>query len=273
MFAHSSKKNPVQAAFALGEIIYHSTVRKIRSTHRNAFIALLISFSQVVTMLVIFYAMFSLLGLRTSAVRGDFLLYLLSGIFLYITHIQTVVKIFGAEGPTSVMMKHAPMNTFIGIASAALSVLYLKTVIVILILFIYHTGFNRITIHDPIGAYGMLLLSWFFGIAVGLIFMSMKIWAPSLSNTIRTFYTRANMITSGKMFLANTLPPFMLAIFDWNPLFHIIDQARGYIFINYVPQNSSWQYAFWVSVALLMFGFLLEFYTRKHASISWGAAQ
>jgi ABC-type polysaccharide/polyol phosphate export permease len=38
---------------------------------------------------------------------------------------------------------------------------------------------------------------------------------------------RANMIASGKMFVANALPGFMLAMFGWNPLFHCIDQARG----------------------------------------------
>jgi hypothetical protein len=31
---------------------------------------------------------------------------------------------------------------------------------------------------------------------------------------------------------ANTMPYFMLAMFDWNPLFHLIDQARGFTFIN-----------------------------------------
>jgi ABC-type polysaccharide/polyol phosphate export permease len=50
------------------------------------------------------------------------------------------------------------------------------------------------------------------------------------------------MIASGKMFVANTLPPAMLAMFDWNPLFHIIDQCRGFVFNNYFPRNSNWEY-------------------------------
>jgi ABC-type polysaccharide/polyol phosphate export permease len=41
-------------------------------------------------------------------------------------------------------------------------------------------------------------------------------------------YQRANMIASGKMFIVNTRPPFMLTMFDWNPLFHCIDKARGF---------------------------------------------
>ena len=79
------------------------------------------------------------------------------------------------------------------------------------------------------------------------------------------------MIASGKMFVANTLPPSILVMFDWNPLFHTIDQARGYTFINYFPNNSSASYPFYVALACLMLGLMGEFYTRKHASVSWTA--
>jgi len=63
----------------------------------------------------------------------------------------------------------------------------------------------------------------------------------------------------------------MLVLFDWNPLFHIIDQARGFTFINYNPHYSNWVYPLLVSIALLMIGFMGEAYTRRHASRSWGA--
>ncbi|MGA0923681.1 MAG: ABC transporter permease, partial [Lutimaribacter sp.] len=66
-------------------------------------------------------------------------------------------------------------------------------------------------------------------------------------------------------------PPFMLNMFDWNPLFHCIDQARGYVFINYFPRNSNWEYPLWVGLVLLMIGLMGEFYTRRHASLSWQA--
>jgi ABC-type polysaccharide/polyol phosphate export permease len=79
------------------------------------------------------------------------------------------------------------------------------------------------------------------------------------------------MIASGKMVLANTLPHKMLVMFSWNPLFHIIDQARGYTFINYNPHYSNWHYALIVGLALLMIGLMGEFYTRQFASVSWTA--
>ncbi len=59
------------------------------------------------------------------------------------------------------------------------------------------------------------------------------------SALISTIYSRANMIASGKMFVANAMPSHIIAMFSWNPLFHTIDQARGFMFLNYNPHYSS----------------------------------
>jgi ABC-type polysaccharide/polyol phosphate export permease len=126
-------------------------------------------------------------------------------------------------------------------------------------------------IHNPIQALGMLLLAWLSGGAVGLVFLAASPWYPTPVGVLRTIYQRANMIASGKMFVANSLTPQMLALFDWNPLFHTIDQARGYAFINYFPRNSSWEYALWFTLIFMMIGLMGEFFTRKHVSASWFA--
>jgi ABC-type polysaccharide/polyol phosphate export permease len=79
------------------------------------------------------------------------------------------------------------------------------------------------------------------------------------------------MIASGKMFVANAMPGYILVFFTWNPLFHTIDQARGYIFLNYNPHFSSVSYPLYLSVGLMFLGLMGEFYTRRTASISWEA--
>ncbi|MEQ9692849.1 ABC transporter permease [Shimia sp. SDUM112013] len=271
MFQRAVPKNSLTGAFNIAELIYHSIVRSVRKAHGNAVISLLLNMLQVFMFTMVFYVMFSVLGLRGSALRGDFLLYVMSGIFLFITHTKTVASVSGAEGFSSPMMKHAPMNTAISIASAALSTLYIQVISLFTILFIYHAAITPIEIYDPIGAFAMLLLAWFTGAGVGLVFLALRPWFPTFSGIASTIYQRANMIASGKMFVANSMPGFMLAMFDWNPLFHCIDQARGFIFINYFPRNSSIDYPFYVGLALVMIGLMGEFYTRRQASISWGA--
>ena len=128
-----------------------------------------------------------------------------------------------------------------------------------------------VKINDPASAFTMLMIAWISGVALGLALPALKPWFPTGVAAMFILYMRANMIVSEKMFVANSLPSFMLAMFDWNPLFHLIDQARGFAFINYFPRNSNWEYAIYVTIALLMLGLMGEFYTRRHASVSWDA--
>ena len=269
--ATRNREGGLGAALTIFELVYHSVVRSVRKTHNNAFMAIGINLLQSVIFIATFYVMFSLLGLRGAAIRGDFLLYIMSGIFLFMVHTKTLGAVVGSEGPASPMMQHAPMNTIVAIASAALGALYIQLLCLFLVLFIYHVGFKPLVIEEPFAAFGMLMLSWFSGVTLGVVLLALKPWYPQFVSVFTTIYQRANMIASGKMFVANTLPGYMLVMFDWNPLFHCIDQARGFIFINYNPHFTDWRYALWVSLVLLMIGLMGEFYTRRHASISWGA--
>ena len=271
MFTQKAKTGRVSATVAILELIYHNAARQVRKQHVNAVIAVLTSILQSVATVAVFFIMFSILGMRGATIRGDFLLYIMSGVFMFFTHVKAIGAVFGSEGPASPMMQHLPMTTAIAIASSALSALYTQVLTVVVILSVYHLGWGPITIYNPAGAMGMLNLAWFSGVAIGMLFLGLKPWAPGLANICQMVFTRANMIASGKMFVANAMPGYMVALFIWNPLFHIIDQARGFIFINYNPHYSSISYPIYASLAILMVGLMGEFYTRKHASASWGA--
>ncbi len=271
MFTTARPKSTLQSAVTILELIYHDTVRNIRKGHGNAFVALGMNILTVVVMVMAFYLLFTVLGLKAAKLRGDFLLFMMSGIFLYITHVKAVSAVAGADGPASPMMQHAPMNTAISIASAALGALYIQVLSLVLVLFVYHVVFVPISIYQPIYAFGMVLLAWFTGCAVGLVLMALRPWFPNFVKIFMMVYQRANMIASGKMFVVNMLPPFMYQMFSWNPLFHNIDQARGFVFINYFPHKTSLMYPVYVGITLIMLGLIGEFYTRRRTSLSWEA--
>ncbi|MDU8927855.1 ABC transporter permease [Alisedimentitalea sp. MJ-SS2] len=273
MFETRRPRSKSTSAVIMIELIYHSAVRAVRNTHGNALMSIGLNLLQMGIMVLAFYIMFSILGLRGATLRGDFLLYILSGIFLYMTHVKAMGAVSGAEGPSGAMMKHAPMNTIISICAGALSVLYIQVLSLAVILFGYHVGVTPFEVEDPAAAFGMLVLAWFTGCALGLVLLSLKPWAPSVVQVFSTVYMRANMIASGKMFVANMLPSDKRSLFDWNPLFHIIDQSRGFVFINYNPRYSNWEYPLYMGIGFLMIGLMGEFYTRQHASLSWGARQ
>lgn len=256
-------------AFETMELVYHVAVRNLRKSHNNAVLGLVMSIVQSLLMLLIMYFMMQLFGMRRIAVRGDFMLYVMSGVFMFMTHVKAIGAVSQADGPTSQMMMHAPMNPIISIMGAALGSLYQQTLSAAVILFVYHAAWNPITIDEPVGMMGMFLLSWFAGVGIGMLFLSMKPWQPEVMGIVVTLYTRANVIASGKMVLANNLAPDRRNWFDWNPLFHTIDQARGFIFLNYTPRYTDYHYAIWYAMICIMLGLMTEFFTRQHASASW----
>jgi len=122
MFQVEAKKTRSRTIFGMLELVYHATVREV----------------------------FALLGMRGAAIRGDFLLYIMSGIFLFLTHTKAMGAVVGSEGPASPMMQHAPMNTAISITAAALASLYLQTLSLVFVLFIYHVAFVPVGEYDRI---------------------------------------------------------------------------------------------------------------------------
>lgn len=273
MLQYEKSTSPVVAVFRFGDLLFHSTVRVVRKSSRNALLGLFNNIMQSVLMIAVFYVMFNIFGLRGNAVRGDFLIFLMTGIFLFLTHTKTMGAVVSSEGPASPIMKHAPMTTFLSITSSALATLYLQILSMIVILFVVHVAIAPVVIDDPFGVFIAFVLAWFSGVAIGLIFLAVKPFAPGFTSLGTTIYSRANMIASGKMFVANQLPAYILPYFAWNPLFHTIDQARGAAFINYSPHVTSIMYPVYFSTAVLMIGLMMEFFTRQYASASWNSSR
>ncbi len=269
MFQARRTQSTFSLALNMLELTFHAASRKVRQSHHNAVMAIVLSVVQSMLFIAAFYVMFTVLGQRGAAIRGDFMLYLLTGIFAYLTHIKAVQAIMGTESSTSPMMQHAPMNTLVAILSSALSTLYTQTVSLLVLLLVLHTVIAPLTFYYWPGGLMMFLMAWASGCVVGLVLMALKPWMPDVVNIMQLVYVRANMIASGKMFVANMMPSALIGYFDWNPLFHIIDQARGFTFVNYYPHHSNWEYPVYATLVLLVIGFMGEAYTRKYASASW----
>ncbi len=272
MFQYKRNRTLIGAAISTAELVFHGIVRNVRSKHSNAVLAIVLNIIQVVLMVAVFYLIMTfVMGGRVARIRGEFILYLLSGVFLFQGHIKAVAAISGVGTGNNPMMLHSPMNMMVVLLAAAFQTLYVQIMSLIAILFIYHVTINPLEIQDPGGAFAMLVLAWFTGCAVGLVFLAIQPWFPTVASIGSSVYRRMNMVFSGKMVVANALPPFMLKVFDWNPLFHAIDQCRGFIFRNYFPRVTSWEYALWVGIVLVMIGLMAEFYTRQQVSKSWFA--
>jgi len=269
---HTTRKNRsiFFAGLAFVELLYHAIVRDIRISSGNASVGLLLAVSQSLIMLGVFFLMYTVMGLRSFAIRGDFVVFLLTGIFLFLTHNRAIMSVMGAASPTAPMMQHAPMNTLIGIAAVALSGLYIQILSIMIIIFVVNVLRGGLEFYYPAGLLFPFFMAWASGVGIGIIFLVLKPFAPKLVPMISMMYRRANMITSGKMLPANYMTAGMVGWFDWNPLFHAIDQSRGAAFVNYIPHRSNMEYPVYFTLVIITIGLMIEFWLRKNMSASWG---
>lgn len=271
MFIQRENRNIFQAAGSMLVLIHHQTVYNLRTSSRNAVTGLLMTVLQSCLMILGFLAFYLLIGVKSSPIRGDFMLFLMSGIFPYFTHIRAVMAVASSYSVSGNLVKHEPLNSVILVSAAALSMLYNQTISALVLVAAYHMIINPIEFDYWPGVLAMFLLSWFSGVCIGLLFLGVSPWAPKAVGIIMPLYVRFMMIASGKMFVANMIPPSFLNWIDWNPLFHAIDQLRGFLFINYTPHNSNPLQPIWFSLGVLVLGMLINFTTRKYESLSWGA--
>ncbi len=269
---HQTRKNRtlIGAAITFVELLYHSIVRDIRKQSGNAALGFFIAMAQNLVLLAVFALMYTVLGLRTLAIRGDFVIFLLTGIFLFLTHNRAIQSVMKGSSPTDPMNLHTPLNTLIGIAATALSGLYMNTMSIVVILFVVNMLRGSLEFYHPAGLLLPFFFAWASGVAIGMLFLVARPFAPRLVPIVSQMYRRANMVTSGKMLPANYMSAGMVKWFSWNPLFHVIDQSRGEAFVNYTPLRSNMEYPIYFTIVALTFGLMVEAWLRKNMSASWG---
>lgn len=100
MFRYQRRnRSSFSTAFQTMELVFHVAVRNLRKSNGNAVLGLVMSIVQSLLMLTIMYFLFSFLGLRRIAIRGDFMLYVMSGVFMFMTHVKAIGAVSGADGP------------------------------------------------------------------------------------------------------------------------------------------------------------------------------
>ena len=243
-------------------------MREVRLESGNAVLGLFGAIGRILSLVAIFFVLFEFLGIRSAIIRGDVILFLVGGVLLFFMHNAAVKKTIQAGAFASHLMLHAPMTPTLAIFAAALSVLYLH-ILALLVIFAFMILIrNGLEIHDPAGIILPFVLAWASGVVIGLGLLVLKPFAPRAMQMVSLLYTRANLVTSGKFFVANLLPASVLPYFAWNPLFHCVDQMRGALFVNYLPRATNMSYPLWFVFVGLVLGLMAEFWLRKTVSYS-----
>lgn len=250
------------------DTLHHMTIREIRRQHQDALRGIAMNMVQIGVLVGGFYAMNVIMHQGVAPVRGDLLVYILTGVFLFQVHIQAVTAAMRAEVPSSPIMAHGGMTSMIGILAAGAASLYTQIASVAIIAGCYAIFWAPIDIDQPVRLIAIFLLSWLSGLSIGMILFAARVRSPGLASIVSQAYSRVNLLASGQMFVANTLPAFVLPWFTWNPLFHIIDQARGAAFLNYRSWLTTLDFPMAFCAVALGLGIIAEWWARRSSSYS-----
>ncbi|MEM0924342.1 MAG: ABC transporter permease, partial [Pseudomonadota bacterium] len=212
-----------------------------------------------------FYLFMNFIGGRTAPIRTDDITFIVAGFLMFFFHIRTVSAVAGSLKPG--LMRHSRASPFLFVCVKSFATLYKMTFATILLLILNYLVRDYWEMGDGLLLITILLIAWMGGVGVGIIMMAANryfVWG----NLVQTTYVRICFFTSGKFFVAGHLPERIRGAMDWNPLFHVLDQARGAMFLNYTATTTSIMYPLLVYGGIVVLGMMIENYVRTTFSVS-----
>ncbi|MEM0942986.1 MAG: hypothetical protein AAGI70_03475 [Pseudomonadota bacterium] len=253
-----------QACAFLG-LVHALTVRDLRVENRSAALGVLIPVGVILVWAAAFYFFLSFIGSRVVPIRADRLTFLVGGVLVFFFHVQTATAVANALNPA--MMRHAPATPFLFVCVKALGAGYKLTLAALILLAANGLVRGIWEMVDPLTLIAALGIAWGGGVAVGVLFMAAKRYL-TWAQIVQTAYMRLCFFTSGKFFVASHLPGQIRDVMEWNPLFHVLDQARGAMFLNYTAATTGLLYPVQVYGGLAVLALLVEHWVRTRYSLS-----
>jgi len=238
-------------------VLYATSVREIRNSSGPGQLGLITNILQTLAFVAAFYVLFVVIGRREAGLRGDTMLFLLSGVLLFRMHASVISRVSAAVAANRALINYEPTKSIIFVWARALAELYEFVLASLLIIGVAALLKGGVEIFEPSGLIAPVLLAWLSGVGFGLIFMFAEAHL-SWFGVVGALYRRILMFTCGKFFVANAIPAFALPYFWWNPLFHAIDLARGATFVNYAPKHTSLDFLAGLTAIALVVGHVLE---------------
>jgi len=179
--------------------------------------------------------------------------------YMFLNAMQAVMKTVGDQDKMLLFPRVTPLD--IGIASA------LRAFCIYFVLFWVFVGPSSIiekawppqNILEVLFAMFSLLT---FGISLGFIFGSVRRVFPSVRQFV-SYYTLANRMIGGMMFVITQIPSPYWPYLTWNPVLHCSEMIRDGWFVQYTSPIASPTYVLEWILGMLLLGLSLERFVRR----------
>ncbi len=142
-------------------VLYHATVRDIRSAHANAFIAIGSEIAQALVLVILIMVFLNALGIGRLMVRGNAMLSVLTGVFLFLVHTRAFSRVIASAAKAGKMVRHRSTPPVLLHLSAALASLYIQTLALLVMLLATHVLFAPVEVDAAPRAALAVGLAWF----------------------------------------------------------------------------------------------------------------
>ena len=123
--------------FRFFDLLYHSTVRSVRQSNVNPIMGLFRDILQAMLYVLFFILFMRVLGMREMAIRGNEILFIMSGVFLFLVHTKAIAAVMQTKGPLNKMNLHTHVTSILNILANALAGVYIQVISFFIILYFY----------------------------------------------------------------------------------------------------------------------------------------
>lgn len=240
-----------------GRVIYALLLREIRARYSRHRIGYAWAFVEPMLHLGMLYGLRSLLG-GLAPQHLPLLLWLMTGIIPFFLFRGIVTRAVGAAKGNADVLILAPIKMMDIVWSRVLLENVNSMSILLFYVLLYAFIVEPVTVGNPLGVFGcMLLLAW-LGMGLGMICLSITSVFPSVQPLIQGML-RILYFSSGVMFTLTRMPLELQPYLMLNPVLHTLELLRAAFFESYqtvpsVSLNYALAYALiqWIVGAMLM---------------------
>jgi lipopolysaccharide transport system permease protein len=253
------------------DLLLAFTVRAIRQRNKGTLLGMAWTVVNPLLMMGLYSTVFGVIfngryGVRSGETGADYAI----GIFLSLTMFQLVAEVMVQSNHCILLNRNIVKKVVFPVeilpSSQVLASLFFFTVSMILVLLgieIFGPGLSWKALLFPIVLLPVILLAFGFG----WIFSAMGVYLRDLENLMQ-FFSLVLLYSSAVFYTIDRIPDSLYAVMKFNPLAHMIQQARKVMLWD---QNLQWEpMAYSYLASLLLFGvglFLFSRVKRKFADV------
>lgn len=199
--------------------------------------------------------MFSLIG-RSSLAGVPVALFMLSGILPFKFFSKLLPQLAQAVSANKSLFAYRQVTAIDPIITRLIIEAVTFVVVYVVILMVMAWMGFEVWPHDLLALLGVSALLLILGAGMGLIMCSAVAHWEDASKILAMVMTPMLFI-SGVFFCATMIPSQYWYLFDWNPIFHVIELSRGAMFASYTTPIGSWQYVSLCALVSVSIGLML----------------